>query len=99
MTCAVTVHKEAVHKDAAPVQDFTSPALKHKKHWNSFTTAFFVPLDKVLLDLEVRNAVAVDIAQAEALLKTPLQCHKCQTGMQNMPKLKAHIMACKRRQQ
>ena len=87
-----------MHKDAAPLQDFTSPGLKLKKHWNSFTTAFFVPLDKVLLDLEARNAVAVDIAQAEALLKSSLQCHKCQTGMQNMPKLKAHITACKGRQ-
>jgi aprataxin len=32
-------------------QDFDSPCLKNKKHWNSFTTDFFVPLD------EMRKAV------------------------------------------
>lgn len=79
---------------ALPPQDFDSPKLRNKQHWNSFTTAFFVPLDKVLLDLEARDAVAVDPVQAEALLKQPLRCHKCQTAVRNMPDLKTHIVAC-----
>ena len=77
-----------------PPQDFDSPKLKNKQHWNSFTTAFFVPLDKVLLDLEARDAVAMDPVQAEALLKQPLRCHKCQAAARNMPDLKSHIVAC-----
>lgn len=68
--------------------------MKTKQHWNSFTTAFFIPLERVLLDLEAGDAVAVDPGQAEALLKQPLRCHKCQAAMRNMPDLKSHIVAC-----
>ena len=75
-------------------QDFSSPKLKHKQHWNSFTTAFFVPLEKVLADLEARDAVVVDPVQAEALLKQPLRCHRCQAVMRNMPDLRSHVVAC-----
>ena len=78
----------------SPPQDFDSPKLKTKQHWNSFTTAFFIPLEEVLLHLEARDAVAVDRVQAEALLKQPLRCHKCQAAMKNMPDLKSHIAAC-----
>lgn len=77
-------------------QDFISPKLKHKQHWNSFTTAFFVPVDKVLADLEARGSAAVNIAQAEALLKLPLRCHWCHAEQKNMPALKLHISTCKR---
>ena len=81
-------------KSFPSAQDFNSPKLKTKQHWNSFTTAFFIPLEQVLLDLEAKDAVAVDPVQAEALLKQPLRCHKCQAAMRNMPDLKSHIMAC-----
>eukprot|EP00891_Asterochloris_glomerata_P006087 jgi/Astpho2/6087/Aster-04034 len=33
-------------------QDFNSISLKNKKHWNTFTTAFFLPLSEVLRKLE-----------------------------------------------
>ncbi|CAL5220154.1 g2117 [Coccomyxa viridis] len=75
-------------------KDFNSPKLKTKQHWNSFTTAFFIPLEQVLLDLEAKDPVAVDPVQAEALLKQPLRCHKCQAAMRNMPDLKSHVVAC-----
>jgi len=32
-------------------KDFDSEFLKTKKHWNSFTTAFFLPVDDVLATL------------------------------------------------
>ena len=84
----------AAHVPSSLPQDFVSPKLKHKQHWNSFTTSFFVPLEKVLTDLEARDAVEVDRARAEALLKQPLRCHHCQEVMKNMPDLKSHIVAC-----
>ena len=74
-------------------QDFDSDKLKHKQHWNSFTTAFFIPMDKVLLDLETQGCVGIDVSQAEALLKLPLHCHRCQAEQKNMPALKLHITA------
>lgn len=74
--------------------DFVSPWLKTKKHWNSFTSPFFLHLDDVVAELQRSGGVRVDRAQAEALLKGPLVCHKCEGGVQlpNMPQLRAHLL-------
>jgi aprataxin len=79
------------------LQDFDSDKLKHKQHWNSFTTAFFIPMDKVLLDLETKGCLRIDALQAKALLNLPLRCHRCQAEQQSMAALKSHITvaACK----
>ena len=37
--------------------DFDSVCLKNKKHWNSFTTEFFVPSEKILKDLEEQGSI------------------------------------------
>lgn len=37
--------------------DFDSPCLKHKTHWNSFTTAFFRQLDSVVEELQSNGQV------------------------------------------
>jgi hypothetical protein len=36
-------------------QDFDSPSLKNKKHWNSFTTAYFIDMDDVLQQVGERE--------------------------------------------
>jgi aprataxin len=41
-------------------QDFNSEHLKTKKHWNSFTTAFFVSIDEILKQLADKNSVEFD---------------------------------------
>jgi aprataxin len=40
-------------------QDFSAPGLKNKKHWNSFTTAFFVPIRTLIADIEAAGKVTV----------------------------------------
>jgi aprataxin len=76
-------------------QDFTSDALKNKKHWNSFNTAFFVEASKFIGDLEDFGAIAFDREQYEAMLKEDLKCHRCRLKLANIPKLKDHITKCK----
>jgi len=85
-------------------QDFAGPNLKTAKHWNSFTSAFFVEATQVIAALdaardEAEAATAIagifgERHRAEELLKQPLQCHRCSTMLPNMPRLKAHIAAC-----
>lgn len=80
--------------------DFCSPWLKTKKHWNSFTSAFFLHLDDVTAQLQQQqqqpgssgDGIVVDSQQAEALLKQPLVCHKCGQQLANIPKLKDHLL-------
>ncbi|KAK9830245.1 hypothetical protein WJX72_010530 [[Myrmecia] bisecta] len=76
-------------------QDFESACLKHKKHWNSFTTAFFRPISAVREELEREGRLALDKAVAEQLLKADLRCHRCRAACKTMPALKAHTSACK----
>jgi hypothetical protein len=39
-------------------EDLNSPALKHKKHWNSFTTRFFVAPQRVIEQLQTHDRVS-----------------------------------------
>lgn len=75
-------------------QDFDAPALKTKKHWNSFTTAFFLDADAVEAALREEGRVAVEKPRAEALLKEPLRCHACGAAQANMPAVKSHLSRC-----
>ena len=72
-------------------QDFDSPCLKNKKHWNSFTSAFFLEVDWVISELKKKRCIQVDKMRYEAMLKDPLKCHVCGAVQTNMPTLKAHI--------
>ncbi|CCK71327.1 DNA 5'-adenosine monophosphate hydrolase KNAG_0G02710 [Huiozyma naganishii CBS 8797] len=68
-------------------RDFHSPSLKHKKHYNSFNTAFFVPWDQLPLESPP------DKTQAELTIKnTPLKCSYCRRDFRNKFKaLKEHL--------
>lgn len=77
------------------VQDFDSPKLKHKKHWNSFTTPFFKHLDDVRAELLLQGKISMDRNAAELHLKEDLRCQWCHALIKNMPNLKAHINQCK----
>lgn len=77
------------------MQDFESAALKHKKHWNSFTTPFFIDVSDVSGQLQQHSSLQINVAKAESMLKQDLQCHVCHKSIKNMPALKSHIMNCK----
>ena len=72
-------------------QDFNSPCLKTKKHWNSFTTEYFIDAENIISMLEKDGKLHFDRTVFEAILKRPLQCHICRRNQQNLPKLKEHI--------
>ena len=72
-------------------QDFNSLCLKTKKHWNSFTSEYFIDAKEVISILESKGKVEFDTPRYEAVLKQPLKCHVCHIELSNMPKLKAHI--------
>ncbi|XP_053713394.1 aprataxin [Synchiropus splendidus] len=71
-------------------QDFDSPCLKNKKHWNSFTTDYFIDSEEVLLMLETSGMVKVNDGASE-LLKLPLRCHMCSKELPTIPALKQHL--------
>ncbi|XP_077460937.1 aprataxin [Stigmatopora argus] len=71
-------------------QDFDSPCLKNKKHWNSFTTDYFILSQDVIHMLETDGKVTVKEGTSE-LLKLPLRCHKCRTEFPTIPALKQHL--------
>ncbi|XP_026876247.2 aprataxin isoform X1 [Electrophorus electricus] len=71
-------------------QDFDSPCLKNKKHWNSFTTDYFIESQDVIAMLERDGKVSVKDGTSE-LLKLPLHCHVCRKEQATIPKLKDHL--------
>ena len=73
-------------------QDFDSTCLKNKKHWNSFTSDFFLDAEKVMGILKDNGKVDLDVkGHYEPMLKLPLKCHICHAQLQNMLKLKDHL--------
>ncbi|KAF7664001.1 hypothetical protein LDENG_00193660 [Lucifuga dentata] len=71
-------------------QDFDSPCLKNKKHWNSFTTDYFIESQDVIQMLETNGRVTVKEGTSE-LLKLPLRCHVCHKELPTIPALKEHL--------
>lgn len=71
-------------------KDFSSEFLKTKKHFNSFTTKFFINAPDLRKELEEFGVVA---QENEAVIKRELgrdlKC--CGRTFSNMPKLKEHI--------
>ncbi|KAG8454439.1 hypothetical protein GDO86_000892 [Hymenochirus boettgeri] len=71
-------------------QDFDSSCLKNKKHWNSFTTEYFLESQDVIEMVKNHGRVTVkdDISE---LLKSPLRCHICKQQQSTVPQLKEHL--------
>ncbi|KAK4396099.1 Transcription factor [Sesamum angolense] len=72
-------------------QDFDSNHLKNKKHWNSFTTPFFLDSVDVIKELEDVGRVTL---KDDKCLAMELRCHRCRSAHPNIPRLKAHISSC-----
>lgn len=72
-------------------QDFDSPHLKNKKHWNSFNTAFFRDSADVIEEIDSHG---VANRNDENLLQLELRCHRCRSAHPNIPRLKSHVSRC-----
>lgn len=74
-------------------KDFNSPALKHKKHWNSFNTDFLMHPSDVIKDLEKHGEVQKTSEDViKEYLQTPLKCNLCSYIPKHMPDLKKHLL-------
>lgn len=72
--------------------DFDSVHLKNKRHWNTFTTEFFMDAEAIISALNDTGKVELfDKVKCDTLLKKSLLCHVCGEELPNMPKLKLHI--------
>ncbi|KAA0196924.1 hypothetical protein HAZT_HAZT007974 [Hyalella azteca] len=72
--------------------DFDSPCLKTKKHWNSFTTDYFIDSQEILNKLAAHGRISeISSSEGKRLLDSKLRCHKCDVEPPNIPKLKLHI--------
>lgn len=84
-----SMHRLHLH---AISEDMDSPALKTKKHWNTFTTKFFLDSGDVLKSLESDGKVKLPShEQCKQYLETHLKCHQCSYTPKNIPDLKKHI--------
>lgn len=70
-------------------QDFDSPCLKTKKHWNSFNTSYFIGSDQVLDMLKDQGQIQTE--DCKDLLKKDLHCNQCSHKPKNIPDLKQHL--------
>jgi hypothetical protein len=79
--------------------DLISDCLKNKKHYNSFTTGFFLSRAFVEEQLSqhgyVKRAVdAAGIEELERLESQSLQCVWCKAPAASIPELKEHLVKC-----
>ncbi|GFU55627.1 aprataxin [Nephila pilipes] len=76
-------------------QDFDSPCLKTKIHWNSFTSEYFISSKSIIKQLETNGKIKLmDSNVSKDLLKQSLRCHVCKMELSTIPKLKSHIQVC-----
>lgn len=71
--------------------DLSSECLKTKAHYNSFSTPFFVPLERFPL---APDDPCRDPAQREAWKKGDMTCWHCGQVVGNVPVLKRHLAEC-----
>lgn len=71
-------------------RDFKSTALKNKKHWNSFTTPFFVTLRDVIERVETTGRVTLRADESESQLSAEMKCPNCGATLKNIPSVKSH---------
>ncbi|CAF5063388.1 unnamed protein product [Rotaria magnacalcarata] len=63
-----------------------------KKHWNSFTSDYFLDASQVIDDLQANGFIRVDTVRMRKLLDNELTCHRCSNNFTTMPKLKQHLL-------
>ncbi|EAS28326.2 aprataxin-like protein [Coccidioides immitis RS] len=87
--CGVHAHPSMNHLHVHIIsKDRCSPCLKHRKHYNSFSTPFFVPID----DLPLDHHDARRHPGREGYLQQDLKCWRCGSNFGNkFTLLKDHL--------
>ncbi|CAD5114485.1 DgyrCDS3611 [Dimorphilus gyrociliatus] len=73
-------------------QDMISDCMKTKKHYNSFTTDYFVPSETILKMLKRDGKVDINAKDMKLCLEMNLRCHLCGESQKNIPTLKKHLL-------
>lgn len=71
--------------------------MKNRKHWLSFASSFFIPLDKVISDIEISGKVFMDNVLQSFKNERDLVCPKCGAKFRFFPEMKDHYMLCQRK--
>jgi aprataxin len=86
-------------------QDFDSPSMNKKVHWNKFTTDFFVTTELVERMLQTPQQInrqgLLDFPSEEfysVRLKSPLTCICCGESLNTITKMKQHYVSCDQRE-
>ena len=77
--------------------DLHSDHLKTKRHYNSFTTKFFIKINDIINHLESNtniNSIIGSKEYNEGLLKSDMRCNRCSCLLNNIPNLKKHLHSC-----
>ncbi|CAH1397632.1 unnamed protein product [Nezara viridula] len=76
--------------------DFCGIGMNSIRHWNSFTTPFFVESERVIQDLEKYGRIDLpSTLQCKNFLATPLKCYKCSHMPKNVNALNKHLLVHK----
>ena len=79
-------------------QDFDSPRMRTKHHWNTFNTDYFMDSPKVIERLESHGQMDLDEEHYEGLLQLPMKCNWCSETFEDITKLKSHRTQHKKKQ-
>jgi len=71
-------------------QDFDSPRMRKKHHWNTFNTDYFMDSVKVIEKLESHGKIELDEKYYEKLLELPMKCNWCSKTFEDIDRLKHH---------
>jgi aprataxin len=75
--------------------DFNSPAMKHSKHYNTFTTPYFLDVHDFIDTVRRVGYYPVDFRELTKLAEGPMTCHKCGIDMgTNWYDAKQHYTSC-----
>ena len=72
-------------------QDFSSPRMRTKHHWNTFNTDYFIDSAKLINTLEKSGRIEVDVFFYEQLLNLPMKCNQCSEVFEDVDLLKSHL--------
>eukprot|EP00339_Tiarina_fusa_P020308 CAMPEP_0117040920 /NCGR_PEP_ID=MMETSP0472-20121206/28611_1 /TAXON_ID=693140 ORGANISM="Tiarina fusus, Strain LIS" /NCGR_SAMPLE_ID=MMETSP0472 /ASSEMBLY_ACC=CAM_ASM_000603 /LENGTH=194 /DNA_ID=CAMNT_0004751793 /DNA_START=158 /DNA_END=741 /DNA_ORIENTATION=- len=71
--------------------DFQSPHMKNKRHWNAFNTDFFISPDYFISELKKHGFIEVDDAHYNNVIKQPLACPICDREISPLSELMIHL--------
>ena len=72
-------------------QDFNSPRMKTRHHWNTFNTEYFMDSSVVIETLKKEGCIGVDDAKYEAFLTRQMKCNACSRKFEDISTLKTHL--------